>query len=271
MTREEAEAKFVQELPRLERVIAALCRRHGVRGDDADDFASTVKLRLVEHEYAMLRKFRGESALSTFLTVVVQMLYRDWNVQQRGRWRPSAEARRRGTVAMRLEQLVHRDGMTLAQAAERLRTEGVTRLSDRALGAILRSLPVRAPLRPQAVDADAIDAMPGDAAADERVVRDEAERRRTSAEAALDCAMQQLAPDDRLIVRLRFWDGLSLADVARALHVAQKPLYRRLEMLLVRLRELLAERGVSKAEIRELLDEADVRDPEGGERGDASL
>ena len=262
LTRDEAEAQFVQELPRLERVIASLCRRHGVRGDDADDFASWVKLRLVEDDYAMLRKFRGESALSTFLTVVVRMLYRDWTVQQRGRWRPSAEAQRCGALAIRLEQLVHRDGMTLAQAAERLRTERLTDLSDRALAGLLRALPPRAPLRPQVMDANAVDTMPGAASADEIVVREDAERRRHSAEVALDGAVRQLAPEDRLIVRMRFWDGLSLADVARALHVPQKPLYRRLEKLLGQLRARLRERGVSGADVRELLDDIDVRDPD---------
>lgn len=262
LTRDEAEAKLVEELPRLERGIAALCRRHGVRGDDADDFASWAKLRLVEDDYAMLRKFRGESALSTYLTVVVRMLHRDWSVQQRGRWRPSAEARRLGTVAMRLEQLVHRDGMALAQAAERLRTERVTDLSDRALGGILRALPARAPLRPQVVDADVVDTLPADAGADERVVREESELRRRSADMALDGAIEQLAAEDRLIVRMRFWDGLSLADVARALHVPQKPLYRRMEKLLGQLRERLSERGVSSEDVRELLDDADARDPD---------
>jgi RNA polymerase sigma factor (sigma-70 family) len=255
MTRDEAEAKFIQELPRLERVVAALCGRHGVRGDDADDFTSTVKLRLVEDDYALLRKFRGESALSTFLTVVVRMLYRDWNVQRHGRWRPSAEARRLGTVAMRLEQLVHRDGMTLAQAAERLRTEGVTDLSDGALAAILRALPARMPLRPQAADGDAIDALPGAASADDIVAREEAERRRRSMDGALEVAVRELGVEDRLILRMRFRDGLSVADIARALQLPQKPLYRRLERLLVHLCKRLGELGVSSADVRELLDD----------------
>jgi len=256
LTRDEAEAKFIEELPRLERGIAVLCRRSGLRGDDADDLASWVKLRLVENDYAMLRKFRGESALSTYLTTVTRMLYRDWLVQQRGRWRPSAEAQRQGVVAMQLEAMVYRDGMTLAQAIEALRTARVTDLSDRRLTAIFRTLPMREPLRPRAADADVIDVLPDARSADDPLVREEAQRRRTAADTALDGALRGLETEDRVLLRLRFWDGLSIADAARALALPQKPLYRRLERLLGQLKERLIAQGVSSAQVRDLRDDA---------------
>ena len=263
LTRHEAEAKFVEELPRIERIIGALCRRHGLRGDEADDIASWVKLRLVEDDYAILRKWRGDSALATYLTVAIAMLFRDHRVQEWGRWRPSAEARRRGTLAMRLELLVHRDGLPLAQAAEQLRSERVTDLSDRALAALLAALPAREPLRPHAVDADVVDAMPGASSADDGVRQAEAAALRTAADAAIEGALAQLPGEDRLLVRLRFWDGLSLADVARALALPQKPLYRRLERLLAQLRARLGESGISAEQVRELLNlDVDTRAPD---------
>ena len=263
LTRDEAEARFLEELPRLERSIAALCRRCGHRGDDADDVASWLKARLIEHDYQALRKFRGDSELATYLTTVTRMLYRDWVVQQHGRWRPSAEAQRQGTVAMQLERLVYRDGLTLANGIEQLRTMRVTDLSDRRLVAIFRSLPAREPLRPRAVDAETIDVLPDATSADDLVVREEARQHRSVADAALDGALNELETEDRVLIRLRFWEGLSIADVARALALPQKPLYRRLERLFVRLRERLVAQGVSSAAVRELLDEGDVRDPDG--------
>jgi RNA polymerase sigma factor (sigma-70 family) len=55
-------------------------------------------------------------------------------------------------------------------------------------------------------------------------------------EAVAEAALAALEPEDRTIVELRYREGLSVADVARALGLAQKPLYRRLDRLLAHLR-----------------------------------
>jgi RNA polymerase sigma factor for flagellar operon FliA len=41
-------------------------------GVEADDFASHPKLKLIEDDYAILRKFQGRSSLRTYLTVVIE-------------------------------------------------------------------------------------------------------------------------------------------------------------------------------------------------------
>jgi RNA polymerase sigma factor for flagellar operon FliA len=42
----------------------------------------------------------------------------------------------------------------------------------------------------------------------------------------------QLAPEDRVILRMHYFEGLSVADVARGLGIDQKRLYPRLKKLL---------------------------------------
>src|SRR5919109_1132038 len=96
--RQALEALFLRNLGWIERALASVCRRYGVSRDDAEDFASWAKLKLVEDDYAVLGKFRDESSITTYLTVVIAMLFRDYRVQRWGRWRPSADARRRGPV-----------------------------------------------------------------------------------------------------------------------------------------------------------------------------
>jgi DNA-directed RNA polymerase specialized sigma24 family protein len=65
---------------------------------------------------------------------------------------------------------------------------------------------------------------------------------------ALQRALDTLDPADRLLLRLRFEDGLSVPLVAKALGVASPfPLYRRLEKLLGALREALERAGVHDA------------------------
>jgi hypothetical protein len=70
MTREQ---QFLSELAVIERVIAAACARRGLRGGDAEDFASVVKTRFVENDYEILSKFQGRT-LKTYLTAVINRL-----------------------------------------------------------------------------------------------------------------------------------------------------------------------------------------------------
>jgi RNA polymerase sigma factor for flagellar operon FliA len=250
-----AERLLLDNLAWIERACAALARRHGLAGDEADDFLSWARMRLLEDECAILRMFRGECAVTTYLTVVLSTLFRNYRVREWGSWRPSAAARRAGTLAVRLEALVRRDGWTLEEAGERLRTGGATDLSDRDLAALLGSLPAHGPPRPVPAGAAPLDHEPASDTADAALLRDEADTRRAADEAALHRAVERLVPRDQVVFRMRFWEGLNVAQIARGLGVPQKGLYRRIERALARMRRELERGGTSSARVRELLDE----------------
>lgn len=254
--RQALEAMFLDNLELIERIIASVCRRHGLRGDDAAELASWIRLRLIEGDYAIIGKFRGESSLGTYLTVVIAMLYREYRIQQWGKWRPSAAARRRGPLAIRLETLVHRDGYTVNEAAEVLRTSGETDLSNRELAELLAELPRRRPLRPVKVAAEAADEASASASAEEVVEAGESEMERQAAERAMARAFDGLSAEDALIVRMRFWDGMSVAHIARSLRVPPKPLYRRIDAALLALRDRLESAGIGAGSARSLLERA---------------
>lgn len=253
--RQEAEALFLANLRWVERCAASLCRRYGLRGDEVDDIASWVKLKLIEDDYAPLRKFRGDSSIRTYLTVVVAALFRDYRAGTWGRWRPSAAALRAGSLAVRLETLVYRDGCTLDQAARTLRATGETDLPDRSLAALLAQLPIRGPLRPYEAGEAPLDGVTGDSSAEEVVATEEAEHARTQVFASLDRALLRLPEQDRLILRLRYWEKLSVGDVSRALVLPQMSLHRRIERILHQVRRDLAEDGVEPQQLREFLGE----------------
>ena len=59
--------------------------------------------------------------------------------------------------------------------------------------------------------------------------------------------MERLSPRERLIVQLRYWSMMSIADIARWLAVPQRPLYRQIERTLDQLRRYLIEEGISDA------------------------
>jgi RNA polymerase sigma factor (sigma-70 family) len=72
--------------------------------------------------------------------------------------------------------------------------------------------------------------------------------RREELERALDAVMKELTAPDRLLLALRFHDGLSAAEIASMLHFASPfHVYRRINQLLASLRERLAKRGVQSS------------------------
>jgi RNA polymerase sigma factor (sigma-70 family) len=242
------EALFQAELVLIERVIAWVCSRRCLRAADAEDFASTVKLRLIENDYAVLGRFEGRSSLKTYLTAVINHLYLDYQRQRFGKWRPSAEARRLGPVALRLEVLLYRDGLSFQEAVGVLQTNFQVAESRDTLYDLSRKLPHRS-LRRDGDGSDSTPREPGPSALEEAERQILAERTL----GALRRALARLPARDRIVLRLHVESGLSLADVARALNEPQKPLYRRRDTLLRQLREDLEQDGIRDRDAQELL------------------
>ena len=116
--RDDYEALLVRHLDFIDKMARIFSSRDGLSADEAEDFTSWVHERLIEDDYAVFRKFRGESALTTYLTMVISRLRHDHRVAEWGRWRPSAEAIRKGSDAVALEKLVYRDHHTVGEAVE---------------------------------------------------------------------------------------------------------------------------------------------------------
>jgi len=75
--------------------------------------------------------------------------------------------------------------------------------------------------------------------------------------AALENALEHLETQDRVIVRLHFFEGLTVASVASALGLPQKPLYRRIDRVLLSLRVQLESAGVDPKRIPALIGRAE--------------
>lgn len=271
----EGEALFLASLPVIDDITGQVCRRHRLSPSEADDFRGEVRLHFIDRDYEVLRKFEKRSSLATYVTVVIQRLFLDYRNRQWGKWRPSADAKRLGPTAIQIERLVSRDGWNLEQVVETLRVNhGVT--IDESLQTICDKLARRGPKR-QLVSEDYADGIEsGDPLPDAHVVRAEQGFRMRRVRVALDRARQALAPEDRLILKMRFEDAIPVADIARALHLNQKRLYRTIERLLAQIGASLEADGISRDEVRELFanglldwshdqnDEGDEDDAAGG-------
>lgn len=241
---------FRANLAVVDRAIERVCRRSGLHGADADDFASDAKLALIENDYAILRQYRGESSLATFLTVIIQNLYYDRRVQMHGRWRPSAEAKRLGDAAVVLERLVLRDGRSLEEA---LPIAGIAREEATAMLAKLPQRPARARVVELEDDADV---WPSAERADERVLTAEARRLSSQTSRVVRDTLARLPLEDRALVRFRFGSGMTIAAISRILRLPQRPLYRRIEAVLDRLRSALTDAGLDASAVADAVDVA---------------
>jgi RNA polymerase sigma factor (sigma-70 family) len=257
---------FLEHLDTIDRAAAHACRRYGLGREDLEDFTQYVKVKICSDDYAVLRKHRGLSKLSTYLVVVVQKASQDFVNSKWGKWRPSAEARRLGAAATRLERLLIRDQRSFHEACQVLRTNDHEQISESELSDLAAKLPWRRPRRPEVSletggpsgsASGGLDPrqVAGAESADERVLECEAARQRQRIRAAFAAALGALPEEDREIVLLR--GELKVVEIALRKGLEEKPLYKRLEKILLRLRRAMEGAGISARDISEMLDHAD--------------
>ncbi len=248
------EAVFLEHLELIEQVAEYAGRRAGFPRQEVEDFVSTVKVKLIDDDYAVLRRHRGESSLATYLTTVVHNLFKDFCDHKFGKFRPSAKAKQLGPTALALERLLVRDQHDLETALGILKNRPEVEASDDELRAVAAQLPVRTRRRFVGEEklADRASEAP-DTAADQRVEDGERSQTAMRVEGALNPALETLSSEDLLILKMYFRDGLSVATIASALGLEQRPLYTRREKCLRTLRAAFDAQGLTWEEVREVL------------------
>jgi DNA-directed RNA polymerase specialized sigma24 family protein len=152
----------------IERVMARVARRQAMSVDEAEDFTSWARLRLLEGGSATLAKFEGKSTLETFLRVVLLNLFRDYRIAKWGKWRPSAVARRLGPTAIRLETLIVRDGLSTREAVAIISSQLGSSTPAAEIERLAEQLPVRS--RPRFEREEVLHEVPAPAGAGDSAV-----------------------------------------------------------------------------------------------------
>ncbi len=271
-----SETLFLDNREIIERAIAEIVRRHRLRDDDAEEFAAIARLHLVKDDYAVLKRFEGRSSFTAYLCTVIAHRYQDWRNATWGKWRPSAKAKRLGPLAIDLERLLGRDGLSFEQACVALRNAHGASAEPKALEEIRLALPERQKRR-HVSDAE-LTHMAAPPAPFQTDAEREASRRLASdtAGAMAEC-VQGLAPQDSLIVRMHYQDAFAIADIARLLHLDQRPLYSRVQRILQMLRLCLQTKGIQAEAANEVLEQGGFDllqadgDASGGKRASLSV
>lgn len=236
---------------------------------------------LKAQDFRRLRHYRqgaGERscAFSTWLKLVVRNLYFDWFRHERGRKSLPKEIQKLPSTEQRAFKLVHWEGYSAQEAFEVLRGQvknlrfgdfirKLARVEER-LSAINRAKIRRDIERargPLSLDDDG-EGPPLEARVEARAPTPEddaalAERRR-----ALWGLIQELPDEDHVMIRLRFFEGLTAKEIAAAIGIDDPmQVYRRVERICLDLRRRARELGVDAVLLdgdpAELADTADLR------------
>jgi len=135
---------------------------------------------------------------------------------------------------------MNRDGCTLHEAVESLVSSTGDDGESRRLAALARQIPRRSRRTVEALPADGL-ASDLPTPVEAYAAKEEAAHFRALAD-ELETAIRTLPEIDQVILRLKYWENLKVADIARRLELPQKPLYRRVERSLKQLRTELTSR-----------------------------
>lgn len=235
----------------IQRKLSYLSRSSGLPDAEIEELRSWALLKLVDDDYRILGKWEGRSSFPTFLNVVLANLLRDYRTHLWGKWRPRAASRRRGEAGVLLERLVVRDGLSYAEALERLRIEhGISLAPDD--GAWLAAVLPRCQER-RWVSEEELLQIPVDGQVEVRV--EQRERARTAARLRelLIPLLRSLPAEDCLLLRLYFFEDLSMAAIAPILGRPQRELFQARDRCLKKIRRSLDEAGVGTSQVRGLI------------------
>lgn len=233
--------------------------RNRLSTDMTEELNSRALLHLINHDYAVLRQWRRECSLQTYLTTVIAHVFLDLRNKEWGKAKPPAIARRMGPVALALWRLTHRARLSFDEAAKALHADHAVVATRDELWDIYAKLPAPSSRYFVGVGELAEMEQPG---ADAEVLVEQIERRRLAAkvERGLAAALDGLGDEDRLILKLFFYDNLFLAEIARSLRIDQPRLYPRFWALMARLRKSLEGQGLSVDDVRAITGTVDLDD-----------
>ena len=242
---------LLDHLDLVDQIVRTTGRRRHLSPTEREDFASFVRLRLVEDDYAILRKFQNRSTLWTYLAAVIERMSLDFCAEKWGRWRPSAMAERLGPIAVTLERLVTRDSHTIEEAMEIVRTNHDVGKTYAELRRIWDQLPVR--VRTTEVGEEAAAAVSSGDTSEIEVEDSDRQKRIERLQRALATAFDQIAAQDRVLIALRFDQDLSMVEIAKLTGSSVPTLHRRLDKSVKQLRQALSADGFDPREVAGLI------------------
>ena len=263
------EELYLQSLEALPPILRCLGREKRLSPEEVEDLRSDIQVKLLEDDYRVLRQWDSRSSLKGYLATVVCNLWHDRLRGEKGKVVVSAAARRLGPPAPELEVLLGRQGLTLDQAylAIKPRFPGLSRCEAEEIAAQINPKPGR-----HFESEDVVTRLPDlEPMGDERLEQREKLAKKRKALALMHRRLSELPEQDRILLVRAHAEGVKFSRIARSLGIDQKPLYRRNEKLITKLRANLEEAGIRWEDLSEVLGIDELPEAGPGERAGADL
>jgi RNA polymerase sigma factor (sigma-70 family) len=261
---------LLANLPLIRELVGFIAHRYRLSAAHAEELESFVRLKVLDNDYAIIARWRRTCSFRTYLTVVVQRLFLDYCNHVWGKWRPSAVAARLGPLAQALEEQLYREGLSFDEACTVLgERRGATRAE---LLALFEKLPRRGRQpRLQPLDPDL--GMPSPLPTPEEDALQHADE--AAVTRAIAASLRRLPAGDRLLLRLRFSQGMSVTAIARGLNQPPRRLFRKFDGIMAKLRRELLDAGFDRKEVAKVLAgrpnlDFGLQAPEGESESDAT-
>jgi RNA polymerase sigma factor (sigma-70 family) len=153
---------------------------------------------------------------------------------------------------------LHRDRKPLDEAIAIVSTQdGAPSPSE--LEQLATELPARRPHPVRVSPDDVASQLAVSSDAESRVMAADRQQTANKVMRVLAKSLAALPPDDQALLRMRYAQDMTVAEIARMLQVEQKPLYRRIEAIKKDLRKQLINGGIKPEDVADIVGRNDTR------------
>ena len=246
-------AYLVKHLPVIDAAIKVACRRHEILDDQAEEFASHTKLKLIENDYHLIRSFQGKSSFRTYLFTVINRIFIDWLRMMKGRWRPSEYAKRLGQMGIKLEELMARKKLSYQEACYAIKINHGVNIDSREFRKLADKISKQLSTNPRQVDIPLEKINNSESTLKDPVIDKNSQEIREKIVSIIKDVSESLEANDKLILKMHFHDNLGISVISRILKQKRHGVDARLKFILVGFKEKILANGININDARDAI------------------
>jgi RNA polymerase sigma factor (sigma-70 family) len=199
--------------------------------------------------YRVLRQFKRNAKLSTYFTTIIARQAVDLIREKRGRSREKERAREFGPLGERIYEMMARQGFSAGEIYRNLKSNNGVATSLQEVEQVIDRIKGKGTRNP----GEAEDLTVPDSHSNPETILIE-QQQRAKIDEAVGRLIGQLKGEERLILRMRFPTAEGQAPmkakaIARTLNISEKAVYKRIDRILQRCRDILNNEGLGRHDL----------------------
>ncbi len=247
------ENTFETHFAAINSIIGRICYGQKLQSSDFEDIQSYVYERLIEKDYRILREYQSAGHSQSYLLLAIKNIHRDYGRLNLGRWHSSVKAGELGEMGILLEKLLYRRHYSFDEACEIILTISRNQQKTPPSRKKLEAMAVQLKKKPRETiitpgdEVLSILARSKETAADDALQIDELKPKKETFDRITENLKKELTNEDRLILKMKFEDGLPISKIARVLTKKRYYIDQRLKDILHAFKDGIVSQGVDKA------------------------